>query len=79
MSKEDEKKIQLQEVAKRFRSICNRQIENLEDYLPYITNLLEKDQVLKEIDALNVLVDNANEEAEILIKEYYGRRDENKS
>jgi hypothetical protein len=44
-----------------------------------VTNLLEKDQILKEIDALNELADNCNREAEILIKEYKRRRDESKS
>ena len=79
MSEDKEKKVELQEVAQRFRKICNRMIEDLEDHLPYVNNLIDRDLLLKEIDALNELVDNSNEEAEILIKEYYRRRDEDKS
>jgi len=79
MSEDKEKKVELQEVAQRFRKICNRMIEDLEDHLPYVNNLIDRDFLLKEIDALNELVDNSNEEAEILIKEYYRRRDEDKS
>tara|TARA_R100001163_G_C4947640_1_gene116756 strand:- start:150 stop:389 length:240 start_codon:yes stop_codon:yes gene_type:complete len=79
MSEDKEKKVELQEVAQRFRKICNRMIEDLEDHLPYVNNLIDRDLLLKEIDALNELVDNSNKEAEILIKEYYRRRDEDKS
>ena len=68
--------IRLEDVAARFRAICQRQIEDLEDQMPYVTHPLEKDAILKEIDALNDLVDNANKEAEILIKEYERRKDE---
>ena len=34
MSEDKEKKVELQEVAQRFRKICNRMIEDLEDHLP---------------------------------------------
>ena len=57
-------------VAKRFRVICNEQIEDLEDKLPGITHPLEKDEILKEIDALLDLVDQANERAVELIRAY---------
>ena len=60
-----------QRVAKRFRLICNEQIENLEDKLPAMTHPLEKDEILKEIDALLDLADQANERAVELVKTYY--------
>ena len=69
--------IHLEDVASRFRDLCTSQIEDLEDQMPYVTHPLEKDAILKEIDALNDLVDNANREAEILIKEYERRKDDN--
>ena len=58
-------------VAERFRVICNDQINELEDKLPGVTHPLEKDQILKEIDALLDLVDQANERAVELVKTYY--------
>ena len=57
-------------VAQRFRVICNEQIEGLEDKLPGITHPLEKDEMLKEIDALLDLVDQANERAVELVRIY---------
>ena len=57
-------------VAQRFRVICNEQIEDLEDKLPGITHPLEKDEMLKEIDALLDLVDQANERAVELVRVY---------
>ena len=57
-------------VAQRFRVICNEQIEDLEDKLPGITHPLEKDEILKEIDALLDLVDQANERAVELVRIY---------
>jgi|TARA_R100001230_G_scaffold23504_1_gene14537 uncharacterized protein YpiB (UPF0302 family) len=59
-----------QRVAKRFRVICNEQIESLEDKLPAVTHPLEKDGILKEIDALLDLVDQANERAVELVRIY---------
>jgi hypothetical protein len=79
MKKHKDNVIRLEDVAGRFRDLCTRQIEELEDRLPGVTNLLEKDQILKEIDALHELADNSNREAEVLIKEYKRRRDESKS
>ena len=58
-------------MAERFRVICNDQINELEDKLPGVTHPLEKDQILKEIDALLDLVDQANERAVELVKTYY--------
>ena len=58
-------------MAERFRIICNEAIEGLEDKLPGVTHPLEKDEILKEIDALLDLVDQANERAVELVKTYY--------
>ena len=57
-------------MAERFRVICNDQINDLEDKLPGITHPLEKDEILKEIDALVDLVDQANERAVELVRIY---------
>tara|TARA_R100000655_G_scaffold20824_2_gene42830 strand:- start:860 stop:1102 length:243 start_codon:yes stop_codon:yes gene_type:complete len=62
-------------VAQRFRVICNEQIEDLEDKLPGITHPLEKDELLKEIDALLDLVDQANERAVELVRIYNKEKD----
>mgnify|MGYP000386022754 FL=1 len=59
-----------QRVAQRFRVICNEQIESLEDRLANVTHPLEKDSLLKEIDALLDLVDQANERAVELVRIY---------
>ena len=61
-------------MAERFRVICNDQINDLEDKLPAVTHPLEKDQILKEIDALLDLVDQANERAVELVKQYKRER-----
>ena len=61
-------------MAERFRVICNDQINELEDKLPGVTHPLEKDQILKEIDALLDLVDQANERAVELVKQYKRER-----
>ena len=61
-------------MAARFRVICNDQINDLEDKLPGVTHPLEKDQILKEIDALLDLVDQANERAVELVKQYKRER-----
>ena len=68
---EDERLSQKDMVAARMRDLSAKQIEDLEDRLPHITNLLEKDQVLKEIDALEQIADEANKRAEEIISEYY--------
>ena len=57
-------------MAERFRVICNDQINDLEDKLPGVTHPLEKDEILKEIDALLDLVDQANERAVELVRTY---------
>ena len=61
-------------MAERFRVIYNDQINELEDKLPGVTHPLEKDQILKEIDALLDLVDQANERAVELVKQYKRER-----
>ena len=61
-------------MAERFRVICNDQINELEDKLPGVTHPLEKDQILKEIDALLDLVDQANERGVELVKQYKRER-----
>ena len=61
-------------MAARFRVICHDQINELEDKLPGVTHPLEKDQILKEIDALLDLVDQANERAVELVKQYKRER-----
>ena len=61
-------------MAERFRVICNDQINDLEDKLPGVTHPLEKDQILKEIEALLDLVDQANERAVELVKQYKRER-----
>ena len=68
---EDERLSQKDMVAARLRDLSAKQIEDLEDRLPHITNLLERDQVLKEIDALEQIADEANKRAEDIISEYY--------
>ena len=49
---------------------CTKQMKIPRRSAAECDQLLEKDQILKEIDALNELADNCNQEAEILIKEY---------
>ena len=61
-------------MAERFRVICNDQINDLEDKLPAVTHPLEKDQILKEIEALLELLDQANERAVELVKQYKRER-----
>tara|TARA_R100000479_G_scaffold121409_1_gene62457 strand:+ start:132 stop:398 length:267 start_codon:yes stop_codon:yes gene_type:complete len=68
---EDERLSQKDMVAARLRDLSAKQIEDLEDRLPHITNLLERDHVLKEIDALEQIADEANKRAEEIISEYY--------
>ena len=66
----DNKRHLKERLAERFRVICNEQIAELEDRLSSITNPLKKDEILKEIDALLDIVDQANERAEEIIKKY---------
>tara|TARA_R100000426_G_scaffold49982_1_gene36758 strand:- start:2256 stop:2486 length:231 start_codon:yes stop_codon:yes gene_type:complete len=67
-------------VARRIRIICDEQIEDLEDRLPATTHPLEKDSILKEIDALHEYADQANERAVELVKKYFKKKqDETKN
>ena len=65
------------QVAERYREICNEMIVRLEDRLPGIAHPLEKDQIIEEIDALLVMVDQANERAAELLKKYQKKESNN--
>lgn len=56
-------------VVAHIKKVCEDEIATLEDRLPAVTDLLEKDQILKEIDALNQIADDANTRAESIIKD----------
>ena len=70
---DQEKQAHIKQVAQRFKVICNEQIEEIEDRLPKTTDPLKKDELLKEIDALEQIADEANERAADFIEEYYKR------
>ena len=61
--------LQTKGVVAHIKKVCEDEIATLEDRLPAVTDLLEKDQILKEIDALNQIADEANTRAEGIIKE----------
>tara|TARA_R110001583_G_scaffold172583_2_gene326328 strand:+ start:1768 stop:2010 length:243 start_codon:yes stop_codon:yes gene_type:complete len=69
MSHKEERDLQKEAVAKNIRLVCEQEISVLEDKLPRTEDLLEKDQFLKEIDALNQIAEEANARAELIIKE----------
>ena len=69
MSYKEERDLQKEAVAKNIRLVCEQEISVLEDKLPHTEDLLEKDQFLKEIDALNQIAKEANVRAEQIIKE----------
>ena len=68
---EDERLSQKDMVAARLRDLSAKLIEDLEDHLPYVNNLIDRDFLLKEIDALEQIADEANKRAEEIISEYY--------
>ena len=68
MSHKEERDLQKEAVAKNIRLVCKQEISVLEDKLPRTEDLLEKDQFLKEIDALNQIAKQANARAELIIK-----------
>ena len=70
---DQEKQAHIKQVAQRFKVICNEQIEEIEDRLPKTNDPLKKDELLKEIAALEQIADEANERAADLIEEYYKR------
>ena len=75
---DDEKNTHIKQVAKRFKVICNEQIEEIEDRLPKVLDPLERDSLLKRIDALEQIADEANARAEEMIESYYqNKNDEN--
>ena len=52
------------------RLVCSEEIEDLEDQLPQVTNLIERDSIKKQIEALHEMADEINRRAEFLIGEY---------
>jgi hypothetical protein len=74
MSDQDE----IKKVAQKFKLICNEEISDIEDQLPYALNPIEKDFMLKQIDALHEIADQANERAEEIVAEYYRNRQKQK-
>jgi len=69
-----EKDTEIKQVAKRFKVICNEQIEEIEDRLPKVVDPLERDNLLKRIDALEQIADEANARAEEMINAYYKKK-----
>jgi len=69
MSDSEKEVLQTKGVVAHIKKVCEDEIATLEDRLPAVTDLLEKDQILKEIDALNQIADEANTRAEGIIKE----------
>ena len=69
MSDSQKEVLQTKGVVAHIKKVCEDEIAILEDRLPAVTDLLEKDQILKEIDALNQIADDANTRAEGIIKD----------
>ena len=44
-------KEQIKGVARHLRLVCSEEIEDLEDQLPQVTNLIERDSIKKQIEA----------------------------
>ena len=63
-------KEQIRGVARHLRLVCSEEIEDLEDQLPRVTNLIERDSIKKQIEALHEMADEINRRAEFLIGEY---------
>ena len=40
-----DKVVQIEKVAQRLRDLCNDEVEKLEDSLPNVTNLFERDSL----------------------------------
>jgi len=68
MDKKTELDFEPWEVARAWRLICNDEIEKREDQLPSTNNPIDRNELLKEIDALHELADQANERANELIE-----------
>jgi len=63
-------KEQIKGIARHLRLVCSEEIEDLEDQLPQVTNLIERDSIKKQIEALHEMADEINRRAEFLIGEY---------
>jgi len=82
---DQEKQKQIEQVAARFKNLCSEEIERIEDELPMcseeieriedrlpkVVDLFEKDKLLKEIDALEQIADEANARAVEMIENFY--------
>ena len=65
----DLEKIKNMHILALIVKVCDDEIASLEDQLPDIVNPKEKQQFLLAIDALNMLVDRANNNADSMIEE----------
>jgi len=72
---DQEKQKQIEQVAARFKNLCSEEIERIEDELPKVVDLFEKDKLLKEIDALEQIADEANARAVVMIEKFYKQGD----
>ena len=72
---DQEKQKQIEQVAARFKNLCSEEIERIEDRLPKVVDLFEKDKLLKEIDALEQIADEANARAVVMIEKFYKQGD----
>ena len=69
MKEDDLEKIKNMHILALIEKVCEDEIASLEDQLPDIINPKEKQQFLLAIDALNMLVDRANNNADSMIEE----------
>ena len=69
MKEDDLEKIKNMHILALIEKVCEYEIASLEDQLPDIVNPKEKQQFLLAIDALNMLVDRANNNADSMIEE----------
>ena len=69
MKGDDLEKIKNMHILALIEKVCEDEIASLEDQLPDIVNPKEKQQFLLAIDALNMLVDRANDNANSMIEE----------
>ncbi len=69
-----EKDTEIKQVCHGFKVICNEQIEEIEYRLPKVVAPLERDSLLKRIDALEQIADEANARAEEMINAYYKKK-----
>ena len=69
MKEDDLEKIKNMHILALIEKVCGDEIASLEDPLPDIENPKEKQQFLLAIDAVNMLVDRANNNADSMIEE----------